>query len=203
MEDAVAVVGAAAVNKLQPPPPTCPVCLEPWTCNGGHRICCIPCGHVYGRSCLERWLHRSSHASAKCPQCGEQFEDKLITNLYAPGNLWDGCCRLQELEANYKSIIKEMEGRATSITVSDFNRFGAEMKEAIAKFFAELKGLFSAHFEQAINNVNKSWNEKVATANAGMTSMKDQMKKMAEEENATATDLVEFMERNFTQLCYL
>lgn len=87
---------------------------------------CIPCGHVYGRSCLEKWLHRSGDSGAKvpwikphvhisymwvqflglsidaylfsqCPQCGEQFEHKLITNLYAPGNLWDGCCRLQVL----------------------------------------------------------------------------------------------------------
>jgi hypothetical protein len=32
---------------------------------------------------------------SQCPQCGEQFDDKLIINLYAPGNLWDGCCRLE------------------------------------------------------------------------------------------------------------
>nr|ABA95404.1 transposon protein, putative, unclassified [Oryza sativa Japonica Group] len=38
------------------PAPTCSICLQPWTCNGDHRICCIPCGHVYGRSCLEKWL---------------------------------------------------------------------------------------------------------------------------------------------------
>jgi hypothetical protein len=81
---------------------------------------CIPCGHVYGRSCLVKWLHRCGDDTAKvpcmnfcvympylslnwnlslffsqCPQCGEQFEDKLIINLYAPGNLWDGCCRLE------------------------------------------------------------------------------------------------------------
>ncbi|GJN09358.1 hypothetical protein PR202_ga27359 [Eleusine coracana subsp. coracana] len=33
--------------------PTCPVCMEAWTSEGAHRISCIPCGHVYGRSCLE------------------------------------------------------------------------------------------------------------------------------------------------------
>ncbi|XP_051199322.1 uncharacterized protein [Lolium perenne] len=95
MEDAAAGGGDGAVT-MPPPAPTCPVCMEPWTCNGDHRICCIPCGHVYGRSCLVKWLHRCGDDTAKCPQCGEQFEDKLIINLYAPGNLWDGCCRLEE-----------------------------------------------------------------------------------------------------------
>ena len=28
---------------------------------------CIPCGHVYGRSCLERWLRRCGSRSAKVP----------------------------------------------------------------------------------------------------------------------------------------
>ncbi|XP_025797115.1 E3 ubiquitin-protein ligase RFWD3-like isoform X2 [Panicum hallii] len=79
------------------PPPACCVCMEPWTCSGAHRICCIPCGHVYGRSCLERWLQRCGNRSAKCPQCGERFKLKHITNLYAPGNLWDGCCHIQKL----------------------------------------------------------------------------------------------------------
>ncbi|XP_025792750.1 E3 ubiquitin-protein ligase RFWD3-like isoform X3 [Panicum hallii] len=27
-----------------------------WTADGAHRVSCIPCGHVYGRYCLERWL---------------------------------------------------------------------------------------------------------------------------------------------------
>jgi hypothetical protein len=44
------------------------------------------------------------------------------------------------------------------------------------------------------------WNEEKATANANLTTMKDQMKKMAEEENATATELIEFLERNSPQM---
>ncbi|KAG0553211.1 hypothetical protein BDA96_01G575200 [Sorghum bicolor] len=69
--------------------PTCCVCMEPWTDSGAHRICCIPCGHVYGRSCLESWLSRGGTTSAKCPQCAKRFALEHIINLYAPGNLWD------------------------------------------------------------------------------------------------------------------
>ncbi|XP_039832760.1 E3 ubiquitin-protein ligase RFWD3-like isoform X2 [Panicum virgatum] len=44
---------------------TCCVCMEPSTCSGAHRLCCIPCGHVYGRSCLENWLSACGNTSAK------------------------------------------------------------------------------------------------------------------------------------------
>ncbi|KAL6649040.1 hypothetical protein ACP70R_013269 [Stipagrostis hirtigluma subsp. patula] len=75
---AVASGGAAAER------PTCPVCMEAWTSEGAHRISCIPCGHVYGRSCLERWLTQRGNRSATCPQCGKRFKHKDIVNLYAP-----------------------------------------------------------------------------------------------------------------------
>uniref|UniRef100_J3LJ38 RING-type domain-containing protein n=1 Tax=Oryza brachyantha TaxID=4533 RepID=J3LJ38_ORYBR len=69
---------------------TCSICMEPWIRNGEHRICCIPCGHVYGRSCLEKWLNHSIVLLQQCPQCGERFERDHIINLYAPGiNIWD------------------------------------------------------------------------------------------------------------------
>lgn len=37
------------------------------------------------------------YVSFQCPQCGEQFDDKLIINLYAPENLWDGCLQVLSL----------------------------------------------------------------------------------------------------------
>ncbi|GJN30032.1 hypothetical protein PR202_gb18306 [Eleusine coracana subsp. coracana] len=66
--------------------PTCPVCMEAWTSEGSHRISCIPCGHAYGRSCLERWLtlRGNQSQSATCPQCGRRYRHKDIINLYAP-----------------------------------------------------------------------------------------------------------------------
>ncbi len=26
----------------------CPICLEPWTSTGNHRICSLKCGHLFG-----------------------------------------------------------------------------------------------------------------------------------------------------------
>ncbi|RRT73076.1 hypothetical protein B296_00033781 [Ensete ventricosum] len=45
---------------------------------------CIPCGHVYGRSCLERWFKQFGKNIGKCPQCNRKFRRKEMINLYAP-----------------------------------------------------------------------------------------------------------------------
>ncbi|XP_044371997.1 E3 ubiquitin-protein ligase RFWD3 isoform X2 [Triticum aestivum] len=186
VEDAAVGEGDhAAVTTPPPPPPTCPICFEPWTCSGGHRICCIPCGHVYGRSCLERWLHHSALASAKCPQCGAQFEDKLITNLYAPENLWE-IISLQEFEAHLQPVIKRMEERWMSRIAEhtgkmdlEIDKVRTEVTELAAKMEADRES-FRAEAEQMLDS---------------LTAMKEQMRKMVEEENATAKDLLEFVQR--------
>ncbi|XP_020157641.1 uncharacterized protein [Aegilops tauschii subsp. strangulata] len=201
-----------------PPAPTCPVCMEPWTCSGDHRICCIPCGHVYGRSCLERWLHRCGDDSAKCPQCGEQFEHNLIINLYAPGNLWDGCCRLQEVKAHCESELREVVAHSISMvqdvearSKSRYDKLRAEVLEKSASMVAESERTqaefqdnmsaeteaFRAGLVQKVSEMVTTWREEMAT---NLMRMKAQMKKMAEEDNATATDVIEFMERSFPQL---
>ncbi|KAL0927191.1 hypothetical protein M5K25_001354 [Dendrobium thyrsiflorum] len=64
--------------------PSCPICLVPWTPDGPHRVCCIPCGHVYGRSCLEKWIKQCKKSAAKCPQCSARFKQIEMINLYAP-----------------------------------------------------------------------------------------------------------------------
>ncbi|KAJ3689791.1 hypothetical protein LUZ61_018955 [Rhynchospora tenuis] len=63
--------------------PTCPICMDTWSPEGLHRVCCIPCGHIYGRSCLEKWLRKCAN-KGKCPQCNSKFNPKQIINLYAP-----------------------------------------------------------------------------------------------------------------------
>ncbi|CAN6288886.1 unnamed protein product [Urochloa humidicola] len=64
--------------------PSCPICMIAWTADGAHRVSCIPCGHVYGRYCLERWLQQCGKKKAPCPQCGKRYKQTNITNLYVP-----------------------------------------------------------------------------------------------------------------------
>ncbi|KAK9072798.1 hypothetical protein SSX86_009233 [Deinandra increscens subsp. villosa] len=60
----------------------CSICFEAWTSGGDHRICCLPCGHIYGMSCIKRWLLRCP-SSGKCPQCKSLCTLKDIRVLYA------------------------------------------------------------------------------------------------------------------------
>ena len=34
----------------------CPICFEPWTNVGPHRVSCLACGHLFGKSCIDTWL---------------------------------------------------------------------------------------------------------------------------------------------------
>ncbi|EPS57387.1 hypothetical protein M569_17431, partial [Genlisea aurea] len=59
----------------------CPICLEAWSSGGEHQVCCLPCGHIYGLSCIKKWLSRQG--SNKCPQCKKSCRSRDIRLLYA------------------------------------------------------------------------------------------------------------------------
>ncbi|KAF3793385.1 E3 ubiquitin-protein ligase [Nymphaea thermarum] len=61
----------------------CPICMEYWSSTGTHRVCCLPCGHLYGRSCINRWIDQCGRNDSSCPQCKTKCKAKDIRNLYA------------------------------------------------------------------------------------------------------------------------
>ncbi|KAK2566406.1 E3 ubiquitin-protein ligase RFWD3 [Acropora cervicornis] len=60
----------------------CPICLEPWSNSGSHRLASLSCGHLFGRSCIERWL-KSKGVNEKCPQCNAPAKRRDIRNIYS------------------------------------------------------------------------------------------------------------------------
>ncbi|XP_070164455.1 E3 ubiquitin-protein ligase RFWD3 [Polyergus mexicanus] len=62
----------------------CPICMEQWTSSGEHRLCCLRCGHLFGHSCILRWLQCSCNSTnRRCPQCNKKASVKHIRMLYA------------------------------------------------------------------------------------------------------------------------
>ncbi|GKD37827.1 zinc finger, RING/FYVE/PHD-type containing protein [Tanacetum coccineum] len=61
----------------------CSICYRACTSHGKHQLCSLQCGHMYGFSCIKKWLLRSS-SSGKCPQCNtfSSYEDIIL--LYPP-----------------------------------------------------------------------------------------------------------------------
>ncbi|NWT03641.1 RFWD3 ligase, partial [Mionectes macconnelli] len=59
---------------------TCAICLEQWTNAGEHRLSALRCGHLFGYTCIERWLRGQA---GKCPQCNKKAKRSDIVVLYA------------------------------------------------------------------------------------------------------------------------
>jgi hypothetical protein len=56
----------------------CSICLEPWACSGLHQICCLECGHLFGKNCIEKWLNQKKN----CPKCLQKSFKNQIRLLY-------------------------------------------------------------------------------------------------------------------------
>ncbi|KAF2936842.1 hypothetical protein DAI22_03g007800 [Oryza sativa Japonica Group] len=167
------VSGAAAEKNA------CPVCMEAWASQGAHRICCIPCGHIYGRSCLERWLRHKGNTSATC---GKRFRPKDITNLYAP-----------EVAVPNNDLEKEvlyLRGKAESLgeTVMKHEKLIEEMNERLVELTSAQKRQILS--EQRLMNVGSSKRQKLAEHLAGTTYLEPPTSVTADFNSSNSCDFV-------------
>ncbi|KAJ1265137.1 hypothetical protein BS78_08G056400 [Paspalum vaginatum] len=155
---AVRDCGPSARSRVSEPEvassPTCPVCMEPWASQGAHRISCIPCGHVYGRSCLERWLTERGNPSAKCPQCDKMFEHKDIINLYAPevaipnSELQKEISYLREKNTSYLKERDDFQEKAFQAQIDQIHAVVAEHLKASRDRFEAQFDQIQANFQE-------------------------------------------------------
>nr|CDS27433.1 e3 ubiquitin protein ligase RFWD3 [Hymenolepis microstoma] len=61
---------------------SCLICFEQWTTSGPHRICCLKCGHLFGKSCITKWIMSSRPKQGTCPQCNAKASLKDLRILY-------------------------------------------------------------------------------------------------------------------------
>uniref|UniRef100_N1QYD2 Zinc finger RING-type eukaryotic domain-containing protein n=1 Tax=Aegilops tauschii TaxID=37682 RepID=N1QYD2_AEGTA len=149
---------------------------------------CIPCGHVYGRSCLEKLLRRSGEESAKCPQCGKGFVEKLIINLYAPENMLEGCWSPEEIQEFYEPIFAAVIREHPDYIVAE--------EPSSDSTYDEMRQLFTERVAQIEGTVNA----KMTMAKANLMLMKERLKKMAEQEKMVQKGVIEFLEQNCPHL---
>lgn len=57
---------------------SCSICFEPWSTETEHRLVCLPCGHLFGSTCIREYLHRCP----ECPQCRTAANTCGIRYLY-------------------------------------------------------------------------------------------------------------------------
>ncbi|XP_034391551.1 E3 ubiquitin-protein ligase RFWD3 isoform X2 [Cyclopterus lumpus] len=76
----------------------CSICFEAWTTAGEHRLSALRCGHLFGFTCIRRWVSAQG-PSAKCPQCNKKAKRSDIVLLYAP--------KLRALDNSEQEILKK------------------------------------------------------------------------------------------------
>ena len=53
---------------------TCVICMDEFDKEDSNTICEMPCGHIFHKSCIEKWL---SESDASCPICKYRINQKL------------------------------------------------------------------------------------------------------------------------------
>ncbi len=74
----------------------CSICYDTWNASGRHRICSLKCGHLFGKSCAEKWVREHKN----CPQCKARARPSDIRLLFAT-----------HIVAHDISIVTELRGR--------------------------------------------------------------------------------------------
>lgn len=59
---------------------SCPICEELWTATGDHRLCSLPCGHLFGLQCIRHWMEnrRDHQRDFTCPTCRRKYASKPL-----------------------------------------------------------------------------------------------------------------------------
>ncbi|KAH8260478.1 hypothetical protein KR038_001886, partial [Drosophila bunnanda] len=100
----------ACVDKDDDDGMTCPICLESWEMCGEHRLVSLRCGHLYGESCIRRWLNESQRQTSvkACPQCKAKATFRDIRHLYAK--------KIQMLDTEIKEQLEAERRRNQELT---------------------------------------------------------------------------------------
>ncbi|KAK4578692.1 hypothetical protein RGQ29_028686 [Quercus rubra] len=91
----------------------CSICMEPWASHGDHQASCLPCGHVYGMSCIIKWIQQCHGYPAKCPQCNAKCISKDVRKLFAsPVVVHDEGLqkKIESLQTEIRSLKNERAG---------------------------------------------------------------------------------------------
>ncbi|KAL7248044.1 hypothetical protein ACSBR2_002862 [Camellia fascicularis] len=88
----------------------CPICMEAWSNGGDHQVCCLPCGHLYGASCIKKWLQQHKN-SGKCPQCNRKCTLKDVRVIYAS--------QIVVIDHQLQKKVQSLEAKCTSFEKKD------------------------------------------------------------------------------------
>lgn len=135
----------------------CPICMEQWTSSGEHRLCCLRCGHLFGHSCILRWLQYSCNSTnRRCPQCNKKASVKHIRMLYAKKLTALDTAEYDKLKKELLNVSAEknriqMELSQYDIRLKVFDQQMASMKKRISELESQQSEI-DIHVNQNTSN---------------------------------------------------
>ncbi|EZA46696.1 hypothetical protein DMN91_012312 [Ooceraea biroi] len=138
----------------------CPICMEQWTSAGEHRLCCLRCGHLFGHSCILRWLqHSCNSTNRRCPQCNKKAAVKHIRMLYAKKLTTIDTSEYEQLKRDLSNASAEKqrlheELSQYNIRQSVYEQQLACMKKRIADLESHQRSEIMDHASQSASNLS-------------------------------------------------
>ncbi|GJD06030.1 E3 ubiquitin-protein ligase RFWD3 [Galdieria sulphuraria] len=100
----------------------CSICMEKFTESGNHYICCLSCGHIFGYSCITKWLK----TRLICPTCNQKAKKRDVRRIYLPHTsiVMQDTTALEELKQQWQKEIdnKELLSNELCITKNQLKR---------------------------------------------------------------------------------
>ncbi|KAI8576088.1 hypothetical protein K450DRAFT_258396 [Umbelopsis ramanniana AG] len=83
----------------------CPICFEKWGNTGSHRLISMKCGHLFGQSCIEKWIARArKDTKAKCPQCNANISKRDIRPIWAKQIISVDSCKIEQMKTDFEAL---------------------------------------------------------------------------------------------------
>ncbi|XP_037041271.1 E3 ubiquitin-protein ligase RFWD3 [Bradysia coprophila] len=98
----------------------CPICLDNWDTDGVHRLVSLKCGHLFGDSCIRRWIQENNKC---CPSCKKKATRNEIRPIYANKVIATDTTEINE----YKKLL-EKEQQATKMHRDEIDTLRFQLK---------------------------------------------------------------------------
>lgn len=141
---------------------TCMICMEEWTIGSEHRLCCLKCGHLFGRSCIERWIKEKGQ-QAKCPSCNKATKKIDIRDLWCKAIKASDSTELNEL---HKLLEQERKQRKADSAIIFHQNLRIDLLHTeignLKRNLTDSENKISK-LQSVINRMNQLMNQKMAS----------------------------------------
>lgn len=117
----------------------CSICFERYATHGDKRPCCLQCGHIFCKGCIDRWI-RTPGNSSQCPVCNRRFRKREVRVLYITGIAPVDNSELVRVMEELRSCKERLRNVEVQIAQARYEaRVKCELAERLATENAELK----------------------------------------------------------------